>query len=408
MQTKLPAQFLDTTLGKRADSILRSCVHCGFCTATCPTYLLTGNELDSPRGRIYLVKELLEHGKVSQVTRTHLDSCLSCQSCETTCPSDVQYHELLNIGKHIMTEEHAAPWLVRVKRTLLLAVLGSGKTFALLVTLGRMFRFLLPGSLARQLGQKNTNNSSPASREVHERKVVLLGGCVQKALSPNTNQAATRVLNALKIEGTVIQNESCCGAMHFHSDKQNNGLERALQLVAQLETELEIGAEAIVSTASGCGNFIKDYRQLFPDDELMQARLEKLQNKIMDISEFLHNENLALLNITASEKLVFHSPCTLQHGQKLPGLVERLLHELGFKLAPVTDSHLCCGSAGTYSLFQPKMARQLRDNKIKELTRKQTGKIATANIGCQCHLASGTNTPVRHWIEYLADALKGA
>jgi glycolate oxidase iron-sulfur subunit len=405
MQTSLPEQLLITSSGQTADNILRSCVHCGFCTATCPTYLITGNELDSPRGRIYLVKEMLEKGKASSVTRTHLESCLSCQACETTCPSDVHYHELLNIGRGMLASTVPASVWNKLKRKVLLGVLGSTHLFSFLVRLGSAFHFLLPASLHRQLPQTKTEFSKQDAVQSCHRKVVLLNGCVQNSLSPQTNRAAVKILQALQIDTVDLAQESCCGAMHYHSDEQEGGLTRARSLIDQIELALSEGAEAVVSTASGCGNFIKDFPSLFKDEALYKNKAEHINSKVLDISELLVQEGISDLDFTSGEPLVFHSPCTLQHGQKLGGTVEILMSQAGFSLNQVQDSHLCCGSAGTYSLFQPKMARELRDNKLSQLQAGHSNNIATANIGCQCHLASGTEQRVRHWIEYLAEAL---
>jgi glycolate oxidase iron-sulfur subunit len=406
MQTRLQPALLATDAGREADSILRSCVHCGFCTATCPTFLLTGNELDSPRGRIYLLKEYLESGKATRITRTHLDRCLVCQSCETTCPSNVQYHRLLGIGQAMLAQDVALPLTTRIRRGLLLAILGSPALFAILARLGRLLAFLLPASLARQLPGKRRFDEIAAFSNEAKRKVVLLQGCVQSSLSPDTVNAAEVVLRELDIRCVRIRHESCCGAMHYHSGSQDIGLARARQLVDQLLAELDAGAEAIISTASGCGNFIKDYGSLFAQDDPYRIKAERVVHAIKDAGEFLAAQELSALNAAGSQTLAFHSPCTLQHGQQLGGVTEKLLQQLGFTLAPVRDSHLCCGSAGTYSLFQPELASALRMQKLQALEAGEADSIATANIGCQCHLAGGTSKQVRHWIEYVAEGLR--
>lgn len=404
MQTRLPLKLLETPAGKEADSILRSCVHCGFCTATCPTFLETGNELDSPRGRIYLIKEALETGEVSQITRTHLDRCLSCQACETTCPSDVNYHALLNIGRAAMEDLSPEKWLAKVKRKFFLTVLDSGKLFTALVALGKVFRGFLPASLVKQLPAKTKFQVQGTNPAKFKRRVVLLDGCVQGSLSPDTNRAATIVLNHLGIHAISLLKESCCGAMAFHTNEQSTGLNKARKLMDQIIIELDAGAEAVISTASGCGNFIKDYGDLFQHDEEYSARAKKVVDAVNDISEFLVKEDLSSLKPSAGEPLAFHSPCTLQHGQQLAGVTEKLLVQLGFVIPTIKDSHLCCGSAGTYSLFQPEMSEILRKNKLQSLDSLELANIATANIGCQCHLSAGSNKQVRHWIEYVADA----
>jgi len=406
MQTRLQPALLATDAGREADSILRSCVHCGFCTATCPTFLLTGNELDSPRGRIYLLKEYLESGKATRITRTHLDRCLVCQSCETTCPSNVQYHRLIAIGQGMLAQDVAMPLSTRIRRGFLLAILGSPGLFAVLVRLGRLLAFLLPASLARQLPEKLRFDDITADSSESTRKVVLLQGCVQPSLSPDTVNATAVVLREMDIRCVRIRHESCCGAMHYHSGHQDIGLARARRLIDQLLAELDAGAEAIISTASGCGNFIKDYGSLFAHDDPYRIKAERVVHAIRDIGEFLASEDLSALNATGSQTLAFHSPCTLQHGQQLGGVTEKLLKQLGFTLAPVSDSHLCCGSAGTYSLFQPAFAAELRRQKLQALEAGEADSIATANIGCQCHLAGGTSKQVRHWIEYVAEVLR--
>ena len=390
-----------------ADSILRSCVHCGFCTATCPTYLLTGNELDSPRGRIYLVKELLEDNPAAKnpITKAHLDRCLSCQSCETTCPSNVDYHQLLDIGKARLKTTIRIPFFSRLWKDILLGFISSRLFFSAAVKIGQVFSILLPGRIARQLPAKvKFANSSNASASC-ERQVILLGGCVQQSLSPNTNRAAQKILSRLGVGVITLQQESCCGAMHYHSDSQRKGLINAKRLVEQIESSLAEGAESAISTASGCGSFIKTYSEVFRNDPDMLERLGNLEGKIMDIGEFLAKEDLEKISLNGSARMTFHSPCTLQHGQGLSGVTEEMLIKLGIQLQPVKDSHLCCGSAGTYSLFQGEIAGALRERKLSALNADKAENIATANIGCQCHIASGTTTSVKHWVEYVAELL---
>ena len=404
MQTHLPAKLLETPQGKEADRILRSCVHCGFCTATCPTFLVTGNELDSPRGRIYLIKEVLETGRATQITRTHLDRCLSCQACETTCPSDVNYHSLLNIGREVIAQVSPEKSGAKLKRILLLSILGSQHVFRFLVKLGQTFRKFLPKSLSSQLPGKSLFSAQDYVPKKNKRKVVLLDGCVQSSLSPDTSRATTVVLNRLGIEALHISPESCCGAMTFHSNQQTKGLNKAKLLIDQIIKELDDGAEAVISTASGCGNFIKDYSSIFKNDNEYQSKAGRVVDVVSDISEFLLQEDLSKIKSSAGHRLAFHSPCTLQHGQQLGGVTESVLEQLGFTIPAIKNSHLCCGSAGTYSIFQPEMAKELGRKKIESLQETECESIATANIGCQCHLAGLGKKTVRHWIEFVAQS----
>jgi glycolate oxidase iron-sulfur subunit len=409
MQTRFSPEFLNTPDGKLAEGILRACVHCGFCTATCPTFLQTGNELDSPRGRIYLIKEMLENDTASSITARHLDRCLACRSCETTCPSNVQYHTLLDLGRAQVKKHHRpAPWQAFMKQVLL-SILSNRVLFGLGVKIGRALRFLLPRTLASQLPGKSRFTTHQAStthlQTGHQRKVVLLEGCVQSSLSPDTNTAARMVLDHLKIDTISIRQESCCGAMHFHTDAQQAGLDQARKLIQQMEQAIEQGAEAIISTASGCGSFIKDYPAVLGNDTEYLKKARHLLGFVKDIGEFLLSEDVAPLKLQNSKVLAFHSPCSLQHGQKLAGKTELLLTKLGITVPTVPDAHLCCGSAGTYSLFHAEMADKLRGDKLKHLQQISGEGIATANIGCQCHLAAKASMPVRHWVEHIADEL---
>ncbi|MDT8398980.1 MAG: glycolate oxidase subunit GlcF [Pseudomonadales bacterium] len=406
MQTFLPVTFLDSSRGREADSILRSCVHCGFCTATCPTYLLTGNELDSPRGRIYLIKEMLETETASAITRSHLDRCLSCQSCETTCPSNVQYHHLLNTGRAYLEDKVPRSLPARGKRLLLRKGLSSPGLFNMALTLGQIFRVILPEKLKRLVPVAQHSGTWPMLQST--RRMLILNGCVQNSLSPNTNAAAARVLARLGIQPVSLPKEGCCGALSYHLNAQSAGLKQARQQIDRLCQALDDGVEAIVSSASGCGNFIKDYAKLLAADAAYAAKAERIVVHTRDLSEILMAEDLAPLKVPKSQTLAFHCPCSLQHGQRLGGAVETILREIGFDLSVVQDPHLCCGSAGTYSILQPTLARQLRSNKIAALEAAQADAIATANIGCQSHLGAATHKPVRHWIEYVDQALNAA
>ncbi|MNC06003.1 Lactate utilization protein A [compost metagenome] len=398
MQTTLSESARHLPRAAEAESILRTCVHCGFCNATCPTYQLLGDELDGPRGRIYLIKQVLEGNDVTQKTQQHLDRCLSCRNCETTCPSGVDYHNLLDIGRAVVDAAVPRPLGQRLLREGLRQTVPHPELFKSLVNSGQVFRALLPGNLQSKL-PRNVYPAKPRPMTLRERQVLMLEGCVQPSLSPNTNAAAARVLDRLGISVIASREAGCCGAVDYHLDAQAAGLDRARRNIDAWWPSLEKGAEAIVQTASGCGAFIKDYGHLLASDPAYADKAKKVSALARDLVEVLRDEPLEQLGIHASQRLAFHCPCTLQHGQKLGGAVEALLSGLGFNLTSVPDGHLCCGSAGTYSLTQPELSRQLRDNKLNALESGHPEVIVTANIGCQSHLDGAGRTPVRHWIE---------
>lgn len=404
MQTTLSPQARQLPRAEEAESILRTCVHCGFCNATCPTYHLLGDELDGPRGRIYLIKQVLEGNEVTAKTQQHLDRCLSCRNCETTCPSGVDYHNLLDIGRAVVDAAVPRPRGQRLLREGLRSVVPNPRLFKGLVNGGQMFRSLLPDTLQDKLPR---NALTPASRPVirHARQVLMLEGCVQPGLSPNTNAAAARVLDRLGVSVIPVREAGCCGAVDYHLDAQVTGLDRARHNIDAWWPAIERGAEAIVQTASGCGAFIKDYGHLLGADPVYAEKARRVSTLARDLVEVLREEPLESLGIHADQRMAFHCPCTLQHAQKLGGAVESVLNRLGFNLTTVPDAHLCCGSAGTYSLTQPTLARQLRDQKLNALESGHPDVIATANIGCQAHLDGARRTPVRHWIELVDAAL---
>lgn len=404
MQTTLSPQARLLPRAEEAESILRSCVHCGFCNATCPTYQLLGDELDGPRGRIYLIKQVLEGNEVTEKTQLHLDRCLSCRNCETTCPSGVDYHNLLDIGRAVVDAAVPRSPGQRLLREGLRKVVPNATLFKSLTQLGNTFRPLLPDSLKSKLPADITPaKARPAVR--HARQVLLLEGCVQPGLSPNTNAATARVLDRLGISITSVAEAGCCGAVDYHLNAQEAGLERARRNIDAWWPGIENGALAIVQTASGCGAFVKDYAHLLSHDPAYAAKARRVSELARDLVEVLRDEPLESLNIHGDLRLAFHCPCTLQHAQKLAGAVESVLLRLGFNLSAVPDGHLCCGSAGTYSITQPVLARQLRDNKMNALESGKPQVIATANIGCQTHLSGAGRTPVRHWIELIEEAL---
>ncbi len=401
MQTKLASSIKDTPQGREAEAILRSCVHCGFCTATCPTYQLLGDELDGPRGRIYLIKQMLEGQAVSAKTQLHLDRCLTCRSCETTCPSGVKYGRLVDIGREIVEERVPRSWHQRLLRRALRLVIPYRERFALALRLGHWVRPMLPASLRRSIPPAATPAAAwPAPR--HARRMLVLEGCVQPVTAPNINAAAARVLDKLGISLLRAANAGCCGALSHHmgaGDEAGDFMRRNIDAWWPL---VEAGAEAIVMTASGCGAVVKDYGVLLRDDPDYAEKAVRIAALTRDLAEILAAEDLdALSALGQGERLAFHAPCTLQHGQQLSGVVESVLRRCGFNLTSVADAHLCCGAAGTYSILQRELSQQLLRNKLDALRADQPQCIVTANIGCQMHLQSGGELPVRHWVELL-------
>ena len=405
MQTNLSEQSRKLPRAEEADKILRTCVHCGFCNATCPTYQLLGDELDGPRGRIYLIKQVLEGAPATAQAQLHLDRCLTCRNCETTCPSGVDYHNLLDIGRAVIDQAVPRPASQRLLRQGLRALAPNPNLFKTLLQIGATFRPLLPRGVEAKLPH---DLPAPGERPVprHARRVLMLEGCVQPGLSPNTNAATARVLDRLGISVIAVPEAGCCGALDYHLDAQAVGLDRARRNIDAWWPYLESGAEAIVQTASGCGAFIKDYGHLLERDPVYAAKARRVSELALDLVQVLADEPLERVCPATDRRIAFHCPCTLQHAQKLGGAVEAVLTRLGFNLTAVPDSHLCCGSAGTYSITQPELARQLRDNKLNALESGHPEVIATANIGCQSHLNSAGRTPVRHWIELVDQVLR--
>jgi glycolate oxidase iron-sulfur subunit len=407
MQTNLTDAFKRTADGLEAESILRACVHCGFCTATCPTYQLLGNELDSPRGRIYLIKEMLEGAAVTEKTMLHLDRCLTCRACETTCPSGVQYGRLVDIGRGIAEEKIDRSLGQVIQRGLLRMVLPRPAVFNSMLALGRLVRPLLPRELAKQIPVAQTPKARPTAP--HARTMLVLEGCVQPALAPNTNAAAARVLDRLGITLFSDRKAGCCGAVSYHLNAHADGLDYMRRNIDAWHPYAEQGTEAVVMTASGCGALVKEYGHLLRNDPVYAEKAARISGLTRDLSEILAAEKDKLLRlITPSPrgKVAFHAPCTLQHGQRIVGVIEELLTKAGYELTAVADKHLCCGSAGTYSILQQELSQQLLRNKLGALQSGKPDQIASANIGCQTHLQSGTDLPVRHWVELLDEALE--
>ena len=411
MDTKLADFIRDTPAGQEAEAILRSCVHCGFCTATCPTYQLLGDELDGPRGRIYLIKQVLEGKPVTEKTRLHLDRCLTCRSCETTCPSGVKYSHLLDIGRQVVEEKLPRQGGDALTRWVLRETVTRPGVFGPAVKLGQLLRPLLPSGLADKLPPEAVGVVRPwPAKGAHSRRMLALAGCVQPALAPNINAATARVLDKLGIELFEESKAGCCGAVRFHLNDQDAARNDMRRNIDAWWPHVEAGVEAIVVTASGCGVQVRDYGHALASDAVYAEKAAKISALCRDPSEILAVEHERLQALLAAQpaargKLAFHAPCTLQHGLKIRGVIEELLSAAGYSLVTVADGHLCCGSAGTYSLLQPELSSRLRDNKLTALTAGSPQAIATANIGCLTHLQAGSELPVRHWVELLDEAL---
>jgi len=414
METTLAPEFAGTREGLAAQKILLRCVHCGFCTATCPTYQILGDELDGPRGRIYMIKQMVEGAPVTRETQIHLDRCLTCRNCETTCPSGVEYGKLVDVGREMVEARVKRPLKERLMRSALKAGLTS-PLFAPAMRLGQMVRPVLPKALAAKVPQYRAPGAIPTRQ--HARKVILLKGCVQPAMLPGIDAATRRLLDALDISSQIVESSGCCGAIKTHLADSAGGKRSAQINIDAWWPEVEAGrVEAIVVNASGCAVMVKDYGHLFEEDpeysekakriaalakdpvELLESLLPKLQEKV--VASGAQAKAGAMGN-----RVAFHPPCTLQHGMKIRGAVEKLLKALGAELVPIADSHLCCGSAGTYSVLQPTLSGELKQRKLTSLQAHQPEVILSANIGCITHLQSGTQTPVRHWVEWVDERL---
>ncbi|MES2977476.1 MAG: glycolate oxidase subunit GlcF [Pseudomonadota bacterium] len=405
MQTQLAPEFHGTPDGLEAEAILRKCVHCGFCTATCPTYQLLGDELDGPRGRIYLIKQVLEGEVPTRKTQLHLDRCLTCRNCESTCPSGVQYGHLVDIGRKLVDERVERPAGEKALRWALKEGLPS-PLFSPAMKVGQAVRGLLPAALRNKVPEARPAGKRPG--RTHARKMLMLEGCVQPAMAPNINAATARVLDAAGIEVVVARKAGCCGAVKYHLNDQDGGMAEMRRNIDAWWPFVESGVEALVMNASGCGVTVKEYGHILRNDLAYAARAARISELTRDLSELLPElvEPLRGRVSARAGQIAFHPPCTLQHGQQLRGGVEKYLGELGFQIRVTTcEAHLCCGSAGTYSVLNPEISYLLRDRKLANLGVMAPDVIASANIGCITHLQSGTAVPVRHWVELLDEAL---
>ena len=403
MHTQPLISLLNSAQSQEAETILRSCVHCGFCNATCPTYQLLGDERDSPRGRIYLIKQVLEGSTATRKTQQHLDRCLTCRACETTCPSGVAYGRLLDMGREVVEKQVGRPLPESVKRWLLCTLLPYSRRFSLVFRLAQLVAPMLPVKFRKSLTPVVDSPRYPQTS--HTRKMLILDGCVQPTLAPGINAAASGILNKMGISVLSAPAAGCCGALSYHLSAQKDGLDFMRRNIDAWLPYLDQGIEAIVLTASGCGLMVKEYGDMLKQDANYRDKAVRISASAKDIAEIIGLNDLSFLNPATTCKIAFQSPCTLQHGQKLSGTVESLLSRLGYELTTVADSHSCCGSAGTYSLLQPELSSRLLKNKVQALEHGHPDVIATANIGCQTHLKSMTSIPVRHWIEILADRL---
>ena len=403
MQTKLAPFISDTSAGLEAQEILGRCVHCGFCTATCPTYQLLGNELDGPRGRIYLIKSMLEGTACSKSTLLHLDRCLTCRSCETTCPSGVEYGRLLEIGRQVAEKAVPRPISRRLGRRLLAWFLTS-RLFPVLLGLGRSVRRLCPENVARYIPVRYAVGEKPSA--IRSRQMIVLEGCVQPALSPNINSAAARVLDRLGISLIRASEAGCCGALALHLSIEDRARQAMRRNIDAWWPLLEAGAECIVMTASGCGVTVKEYGQVLADDSQYAEKAERVSSLTWDLSEILLREPMTASLAGRGVSVAVQTPCSLQHGQGINGSIEEILSRVGFQQSTVENPHLCCGSAGSYSILQSSIAKRLRQEKLTALQAGGPNVIATANVGCQVHLAAKSTVPVRHWIELVDSAMQ--
>ena len=398
MQTRLRQP--DTPQGQRADAILRRCVHCGFCNATCPTFQLLGDELDGPRGRIYQIKAMLEGESNLDGTRLHLDRCLTCRACETTCPSGVKYSELVEIGREQLAIRLPRPRWQRLQRWALLAIVPVRKRFAAWVRLANPFNPLLPDRFRVPAPDPAGTSNWPTN--THAQEVLLLEGCVQAVLSPGIDRHLAYLLDHIGIRLRPVKQSGCCGAVPHHLDAPDSARQMARTNLDALLPELGPKSLGILISASACELELREYPQLLTEDPLYREKAQQLAERVLDpaalIAEHLVSDFEARF---PGARVALHEPCTLQHGLQRGGALAPLLETLGYAVTPVRDGHLCCGSAGTYSLFQPELSQKLRGDKLENLLADAPDYIVTANIGCLHHLRAASPVPVRHWLELL-------
>ena len=403
METRLAAAFQGTADGAAAEAILRACVHCGFCNATCPTYRLLGDELDGPRGRIYQIKQVLEGARATPVTQLHLDRCLTCRNCETTCPSGVEYGRLLDIGRAVVDSQVRRPAMRRALHSLLRGGLTRRALFAGALRVGRTLRWALPASLRDTLRPARPAGALP--KRSHARKVLLLNSCTQGALAPSIDAATMRVLDAIGIEARIDARSGCCGAIRHHLGDPEGALDEARRNIDAWWPRLESGGvEAIVLNASGCAALVRDYGHLLARDPAYAEKARRVSAAARDLGEFLAPEVAALARCAGPlppQRIALHKPCTQQHALRCAEHTEGLLRTLGAELLPVAEAHMCCGSAGTYSILQGELARSLRARKLGNLLAPKPELILSANIGCITHLGAASEVPVWHWIEWV-------
>ncbi|WP_017925660.1 glycolate oxidase subunit GlcF [Thioalkalivibrio sp. HL-Eb18] len=410
METRLHERFANDPAARIAEDALRACVHCGFCNATCPTYQELGDEVDGPRGRIYQIKEILESGESNPTARTHLDRCLTCLNCMTTCPSGVDYNHLVAYGREVIEQDLDRNWRERTLRGLLARTLPARWPFRLALGLGRMVRPALPATLRRRVPERQDARKAPqptpsqALEGFSHGRILLLAGCVHDAIDARTNAALKNLLGRLGVEVVETSEARCCGAVEHHLAFEERARSRVRANLDAWQPMLEQGVDAVVSTASGCGVMLRDYGHLLAGDPGYAERARTVSERVRDPVELFTPSAIQRLGIRAPQghdPIAWHAPCTLQHGQRLAGRVEPLLQAAGFELTPTAEPHLCCGSAGTYSITQPAMAARLRTRKLDNLEAQRPARIVTANVGCQTHLQSGTDTPVEHWLTLL-------